>query len=273
MKGLSTSRSAGVFLLAVLATGGCGKGFQLKDYKGNEALFRASLRELQRKKYTNAITGFEKLTLDLPARDTLLAPSYFYLSVARQRNSEHLLAAQTFTRLAETFPEDTLADDALFQAGMAYEALWRKPDLDATYGESAQGVFRTLLSVYPSSSLADKTNAELSKLDDWFARKDYETANHYMRRKAYDSAILYYRDVIKEHPTAPHTRLAYLRLLEAYRQISYKEEAAELCQAMRAAYATDREVRATCEGMPVPANVQTTPTPTTPNPATPIRAP
>jgi outer membrane assembly lipoprotein YfiO len=237
----------------------CAPSFQLKNYPNTEDLYRASLREFERGKWDFAITGFEKLTLDLPARDTLLPRSYHYLAMARERKGEHLLAAQTFTRLAETFPDDTLADDALFNAGRSYQALWRKPSLDATYGESAQGVYRTLLSVYPNSSLAARASAELARLDDWFARKDYETAMHYLRRKAYDSAILYFKDVIQEHPDAPHTRLAYLRLLEAYRQINYREEATELCQTMREAYATDSEVREACGAASTPAVAPATP--------------
>lgn len=237
----------------------CAPAFQLKNYPTHGALYRASLREYERRKWDHAVTGFERLTNDLPARDTLLARSYYYLGMARQRNREYLLAAQTLTRLAETFPEDTLADDALFQAGKAYEALWRKPVLDATYGESAQGVFRMMLSAFPESPLVPQAQAELARLDDWFARKDYETAMHYMRRKAYDSAILYFRDVIKAHPDAAQTRLAYLRLLEAYRKINYREESAELCTEMRTKYPTDQDVRASCPEPAAPAPASPTP--------------
>ena len=31
---------------------------------------------------------------------------------------------------AETFPDDSLADDALFGAGRAYQRMWRKPALE-----------------------------------------------------------------------------------------------------------------------------------------------
>lgn len=255
-----TARGPYRALLSLLLLAACAPAFQLKNFPKTEDLYRASVREFEKGKWENAITGFEKLTNDLPARDSLLPRAFFHLGKARQKNGEHLLAAQTFTRLAETFPEDSLGDDALFEAGKSYEAMWKKPELDATYGESAQGVFRTLVSVYPQSSLADRANAELSRLDDWFARKDYETAMHYMRRKAFDSAILYLKDVIREHPGAPQTRLAYLRLLEAYRLISYKEEAAELCTAMRGAYPADREVVESCGAAPA------TPAPATPTP-------
>lgn len=246
-------------VVAPVLLGACAPSFQLKNYSSNEALYRASQREYERRKWDHAITGFEKLTNDLPARDSLLGRSYFYLAQARERNGEHLLAAQTFTRLAETFPEDTLADDALFRAGKAYESLWRKPVLDAMYGEMALNVFRTMVAVNPTSPLLPQAQAELAKLDDWFARKDYETGMHYMRRKAYDSAILYFKDVIKEHPDAPQTRLAHLRLLEAYRLIHYREESAELCAAMRAKYPNDREVLEACPAPATPAPAKPTP--------------
>ena len=231
---------------ALLSGAACAAGFQLKNYKGTDELYRATLREYEQHHWENAVTGFEKLTLDLPARDTLLPKSYWFLANAQAQQGEHLLAAQSFTRLAETFPDDSLADDALFQSGIAYEKMWRKPQLDATYGESAMGVFRTLLSVYPTSPLIAQTNAELAKLDDWYATKDYETGMHYLRRKAYDSAILYFKDVLKAHPNAPETRLAALRLLESYRMINYTDDAAELCATLRKSYAADREIIAAC---------------------------
>lgn len=246
-----TRLARGTAFATMLTASACSAGFQVKNYSTTNELYRASLSEFERRHWENAISGFEKLTLDLPARDTLLPKAYFYLATAQGKQEEHLLAAQSFTRLAETFPDDSLADDALFEAGMAYERMWRKPQLDATYGESAQGVFRTLISVYPSSPLVAKANEELAKLDDWYATKDYETGMHYFRRKAYDSAILYFKDVIKSHPNAPETRLAYLRLLEAYRVINYQDDATELCTTMRQTYSTDREVNAACAPAPV----------------------
>ena len=48
----------------------CKPDFQLKNLTTNESLYKASLTEYQRKHWDNAVTGFEKLTTDLPARDT-----------------------------------------------------------------------------------------------------------------------------------------------------------------------------------------------------------
>jgi outer membrane protein assembly factor BamD len=122
--------------------------------------------------------------------------------------------------------------------------------LDAEYGQDAITQFQTLQSLYPDSKLLPREDEQLKKLDEWFAIKDYETGYHYLKRKAYDSAIIYFKDVIKLHPNAGKTREAYLRLHAAYKAINYKEDMRELCDAMRKAYPNDREVRDVCGPAP-----------------------
>ena len=126
-----------VAALSISATAACRPEFQLKNLTTNESLYAASLNEYRRKHWDNAITGFEKLTTDLPARDTLLPRSYWYLASSHQHQDEFLLGAQSFSRLVESFPDDSLADDAALEAARSYSRLWRKPQLDPSYGETA----------------------------------------------------------------------------------------------------------------------------------------
>src|SRR5437773_5089355 len=82
----------------------CHPEFQLKKFTTNEALYQASLRQFQRGKYDDAVTGFEKLTLDLAPRDTLAARSFWYLGLSREKQRDYQLAAQAFNRIFEAFP-------------------------------------------------------------------------------------------------------------------------------------------------------------------------
>src|SRR5206468_10462727 len=91
---------------SMVAAAACRPEFQLKKLTTNEALYAASLTEFQHHRWDNAVSGFEKLTTDLPARDTLLPRSYWYLASAHEHMSENLLAAQSFSRLVESFPDD-----------------------------------------------------------------------------------------------------------------------------------------------------------------------
>ncbi len=247
--------AASVFAAAVLAS--CHQPLDIKKYQGTpEKLYVASLTAFKKHHWDDAVAGFEKLTLDLPAHDTLLAQSYYYLGQAHEHKAEPLLAAQSFSRLADAFPDDSLAPPALFAAGRAYEKLWHRPDLDATYGQSALSEYQTLLALYPSSPLKDQADARVAHLQEWFAEKDYDNGLHYYHRKAYDSAIIYFKDVVKNYPNVPITREAYVRLVDSYRAIRYKEDAADVCNTLRITYPQDLQVREKCGAAPTSTAAQ-----------------
>ncbi len=68
------------------------------------------------------------------------------------------------------------------------------------------------------------------------AAKDYRNGVFYFRLRAYDSAIIYFRDVIAKYPQSPYAPRAVLRLIETYDRIKYEEEKQEMCQYLRQYY-------------------------------------
>lgn len=245
------SRFRPILLALLLAAPlACKPPFDPKIYTSADKLYQVAMAEYKAGRYDNAAKAFEKLTLDLPARDPRLPLAFYYLAQSQAKNGEELLAAGTYNRLIDAFPQDTLVDDALFLSGRAYEREWRHPELDATYGRSAITAYESLLTSYPDSPYAKRAQDELAKLDEWLAEKDYTTGYLYLKRKAFDSAILYFKDVIRQHPNASKTKDAYLRLLEAYKAIKYTEDARDLCDAMRKAYPNDRDVLKACGPSP-----------------------
>lgn len=251
-----------LLLLSVAAlAGACARGFQPRKFTQAPDLYRASLREFQRKKFDNALAGLDLLASQLPARDTLLPLVYYHQAQAHARKGEHLLAAQAYQRIGDAFPDDSLADDALYQQAREYQRLWRKPQLDAQYGTTALGTYRQVLSLYPDSPLSAESGKQIATLNDWFATKDFDNGMHYLRRKAYDPALIYFRDVVRLYPGTPAARRAYFRMVEAYRAINYKEELAEVCTEMRRFYPTDAQVAREC---PTPPSSAAAPTPAAP---------
>ncbi|MEK7401066.1 MAG: outer membrane protein assembly factor BamD [Gemmatimonadota bacterium] len=250
-----------VALAAAAALSACRTGFRLSRYTTSPALYEASTREFQKRHWANAILGFEKLTNDLPARDTLLPRAYWYLATAHDRQKEHLLAAQSYTRLYESFPDDTSADDAALEAARAFRRLWRKPVLDATYGETSLATYSTLLGLFPSSEHADAARAETVELEQAFATKNFETGRYYFRRKAYDSAVIYLKTVIERWPHVPRARDAMLLLAETYRVIKYREDLNDICAAIRSAYPDDPGSKKVCASVRVADTTTAAPKP------------
>lgn len=238
-----------VVLLVVLAA--CAPAFKPGKFSSSEKLFQASLELLQKKKWDDAVTGFEKLTLDLSSRDTLLPLAHYYLARAHTGRSEHLLAAQEYSKLAESFGDDSLADDALIESGLSYSRLWRRPALDPQYGQLAQVQYRLMVTLYPDSPRKKEAEAELKRIDEWFATKDFDTGESYFRRRAYDSAIIYYRDIVKNFPNTDKAREAMVRMVQAFRSpvMNYKEDAKEVCATLRSLYPGDKPVLAACAGI------------------------
>ena len=161
-------------LVAVLMLGSLaacrGGGFRLDRFAGDSAaLFAAGQQQLKQRSWANAVLAFEKLATDLPARDPLLPLSQYNLGLARRGAVEHLLAAQAFTKVSENYPDDSIADDAMFESAREYQALWRSPELDSQYGTTAQATFRTLVAVYPDSPRRKDAERELAALDEMFA--------------------------------------------------------------------------------------------------------
>lgn len=233
-------------LVALATAAGCSRGFRLNRYTTNESLYRAGVSEYNKKKFDHAVLVFEKLTLDLPARDTLLPTAHWYLAKSHAGRKEHLLAAQAYNRLAESFATDSLADDALYEAAKEYQAMWRRPTLDAQYGEQALSAYQSLLGLYPDTDRKGDAEKAISTLQEWFADKDYQSGMYYFRRKAYDSGIIYFKDVIKNYPQTDKAREAYLRLAASYDAIRYREDKKEVCVTLLDKYPKNSEVLATC---------------------------
>ena len=104
------------------------------------------------------------------------------------------------THTADDTPGDTLAPQALLRAGDAYATLWRRPELDPTYGRSAMATYQEVVNRFPSSTAARQAQSHILQLQDQFAYKNYKAGLYYVRMKAWDSAILYFRDVVATYP-------------------------------------------------------------------------
>jgi outer membrane protein assembly factor BamD len=242
---------------AVLAVAACRASFQPRQF-GNDhgRLYAASMEELRKERWDHAIAGFERLTIDLPARDPLLPLSLYRLGEAHAGNDEFLLAAQNYVRLAESFPTDTLADDALVRAAQSYSRMWRKPELDPQYGDQARSTLESMLAIYPESPLAEEARRELAALNDKFAQKIYHNGMFYMRRNANHSAVIYFREIVDTYPATPTAKEALFRMVEAFREENWREDAEETCAALHNKYPADGAVRELCGA---PSTTATTP--------------
>ena len=193
-----------------------------------------------------AQAGLSRAVGELPAQDPRVAEAMYQLAECDFGAGLYLEASRQFRRVADGHGGHPLAPDALLRAGDALAELWKHPELDPLYGESAVAIYRELIARFPTSRAAARAGIKLAALDDRFAEKDYLNGVFYYRLRAYDSAIIYFRSVVANHAQSRFAALALLRLVQAYRIIGYAEEERETCEHLRRYYPDAEGLGDTC---------------------------
>ena len=198
-----------------------------------DSLFRLAESRVRRGKWGDAIEHLERVLLEFsPA---IPASRRRATSWARRssRIGSHLEAAREFRRVSDETPNDRLAPEALLRVGDVYADLWRRPELDPSYGQTALATYQELLNRYANTPAAARAQERIDDLKERFAYKEYRAALFYFKLKAYDSAILYLKDLVATYPRASIAPDALLKLVEAYRRLGYQEDVKETCGYLR----------------------------------------
>lgn len=229
---------------------GCGPKFKPEQFGSPVELFDASKAEYQRGNCTGAERGFTRVVFELPPRDPRLAEARYLIGECQFEDKRYLEASRELRRAADDFPSHEVAPTALMRSGDALAKLWKRAELDPTYGEQALSVYSEVLNRYPNSAAAPVTRQRVTELADRFALKDLKTGDYYLRLKAFDSAMIYYKAVITSWPQSQHAPTALMKLVGVYRRIGYLEEANETCDHLRRFFAEAEGLDGVCPAPP-----------------------
>ncbi len=243
-------RTIGVLaVLATLAGFACGRGSRAASTPPAvqpEVELQRAMRLFRRGNFRKAQLIFQRLTFEFSTTQEELAQARYYLAECNFQLGDHVQAASDFRKVADEFSTTAYAPLALLRAGDANLKLWRRPELDPTYGEAALAIYQELTGRFPESDAAARARPHVRRLENQFAEKTYKNGVFYLRRKAYDSAIIYFKDVIANYPSARRTPDALLRLVDCYRAIGYTQEMQETCEHLRRFYPGATRLGASC---------------------------
>ena len=180
-------------------------------------------------RWSKAQEHLDRLLVLIPASDPRYLRAHFYQGEILFAQGNPLQAVREFRRVADERPDDPLAPDALVRAGDAYADLWRRAELDPTYGETARTVYQEVLTRYDGTAAARRATVRLAELSEKFALKEYKNALYYFKYKAYESAIQMFRGVIATYPRSSVVPQALERLIRAYQVLKYEEDLKETC--------------------------------------------
>src|SRR5438876_4044549 len=220
---------------------------------------RRAMDLFHRGDFRRAQTILQRVTFELTPGTPELAEVRYYLAECSFQLGDYVQAASDFRKVADEFSTTEFAPPALLRAGDANLRLWRRPELDPSYGETALAIYQELAGRFPDSDAAARGRVHVRRLENQFAEKTYKTGIFYLRRKAFDSAIIYFKDVIANYPTADRAPDALLRLVDSYRAIGYKQELQETCEHLRRFYPKAAGLDRTCPATADSSATQATP--------------
>jgi outer membrane protein assembly factor BamD len=215
-----------------------------------DSLWRQAEQAIRHGKWGEAEKLLNRTVLEFSPGDPRIARARFWLGEALFAQGRQLEAAREFRKASDETPNDPIAPEALLRLGDVYADLWRRPELDPTYGQTALSTYQELLNRYPGSNPAKRAQQRIVELNERFAYKAYKAALFYFRLKAYDSAILYLKDLVATYPKARVVPEALVKLVEAYRKLGYREDVQETCGYIRRFHPRTSGVGEVCPRVP-----------------------
>jgi len=194
-----------------------------------DSLWRQAEQAVHHGKWGDAQKLLDRINLEFSPGDPRVGRAHYYLGEALFAQNRQLEAAREFRRASDETPNDPIAPEALLRLGDVYADLWRRPELDPTYGQTALSTYQELMNRYPGSSAAKRGQLRIAELNERFATKEFKAGMFYFRLKAYDSAILYLKDVVATYPKAAIVPEALVKLVQAYKALGYREDVQETC--------------------------------------------
>jgi len=100
----------------------------------------------------------------------------------------------------DKFPNDPIAADAQYQIGYIWYEAARLGTNDQAATQNARTAFEDFLFRYPKSEKAQQARENLERLQQKSTGDAMKIAKFYDKEKAYRAAVIYYGQVIREHP-------------------------------------------------------------------------
>lgn len=235
----------GVVLLAGLAA--CGSRRTPLGDLGSDQLWEMGVAAYNDRDWDEAIRFFDRYAL-VAGSNPLVIQARYYVAQSYFNKRQYLTAAAEASSLASDLGRTDLADDARFMACRAYEELSPRSQLDQEYTRAALDHCSALVDYFPDSEFAPRATEIAQEMRGKLAKKVYDTGHWYYRRRAYDSALVYFEAVVDQYPGTRWAPTALLQQYEIYGILEYEEEREEIRQRLVQDYPDSREARQVQEG-------------------------
>ncbi len=179
---------------------------------------------LENKKYYNAQQEFQIIVLS-GSHTEWGDDAQFYLAESYFKNKEYILAISEYERLTRKMKYSPFVEKCRWRICEAYVAKSPKYYHDPSNTHKALQKLQEFIDEYPDSEYSDEANKTIKKLRNKLSEKMLETAILYQKLHAYDSAIVAFRDLLRQYYDTDFAEEAHVGIVRSYSLMKKVEEA------------------------------------------------
>jgi len=180
-----------------------------------EDQFALAKREFEIKHYDQAMIEFQKLIFNYPGA-VFIDSAQYLLGMSYYNQEEYPLAIVEFNKLLSSFPTSQLSDDAAFMRAFGDFKMSAKAELDQKHTLQAIEELQSFLDDYPASDRAKEAFDLLKECRSKLAKKAYKNGHLYFKRKQYEAALIYLKDVINGYHDTEWAAPSQFQIAEVY---------------------------------------------------------
>jgi outer membrane protein assembly factor BamD len=171
--------------------------------------------------YHRAMTLFDELLIYYRGTDTSEKINYYY-SYCYFGEGDFLQAGYYFTKFSSTFPTSKYAEECQYMSAYCQYMYSPKYSLDQTISIDAIKEFQLFINAYPKSDKVTKCNELIDELRGKLERKEFEIAKLYYKIENYESAVVAFKNLLKDYPDTKYKEAAYYYTLLSYYNYAMK---------------------------------------------------
>lgn len=177
-------------------------GNQNEILSGPSGYYERGLRNFENKKWDKAIEDFSMVTLNNPGGE-FADDAQFYLGECHFNKKEYLLAISEYQQLVERYSYSPLVEDAMYKIAVSYFELSPKYQLDQSYTEQGLSYLQDFIDTFPNSKYRKDAEEKIQQLRYKLAKKMYESGRLYMKLHEWDSANIYFDNMLEQYYDTP----------------------------------------------------------------------
>jgi outer membrane protein assembly factor BamD len=138
----------------------------------------------------------------------------FNVGQALEKQQKFPEAINAYQQVYTRYPNDAIADDALYQIGFVRLKQYRDGSYDRADATKARQSFEEFISRFPESEKVPQARENLKSLEGGQTKNALSIAKYYDKQKQYKAAVIYYNDVLQQQPGSADSEVAKARIAQ-----------------------------------------------------------